>query len=268
MRVLARRQQAAAGGSAAGTAGDSGVWSDDAEGPDFSGHEFGRSGPSPATRRRRVLVGLLAVSSVLAGLAAAELLPWWTWYVSLIVAGGFVGLSAWIASGERSLAATRVERFRAYRDQLGYAESGAKPGQWSDASVASDRSVAAAEVPHAPTGAAGTAGAAGSTASAGSAAGWTGEAEPVVAVLPDDFGKAPQVREDGTWDPVEVPLPTYVTKDAAPRTGRRIQIGDAPEHRSLLDESGSSEPATTGIRDELYDRELTGDFDDLRAVND
>ncbi|HEY6739241.1 MAG TPA: hypothetical protein VI076_10370 [Actinopolymorphaceae bacterium] len=223
MRVLAARRQSASGGP--GGTGDVGEAS--AETPLAPPDEpLPVPRLSPATRRRRTLVGLLVPTTVTLLLAAVGFLPWWTFGVMAAVVVCFLGLS--IRAGARERARRRASRRIADRTYAGHA---------------AERTYA--EQAYA----------------AGGEPGLEDEGEPsVIAVLPDDFGMPPP--DDDRWDPVDVPLPTYVTKAVATPPERGKAEFDGAE--TVLDES---EREPTGIQDELYEGELDADGQ-RRAVGD
>ena len=68
---------------------------------------------------------------------------------------------------------------------------------------------------------------------------------------------APQARPDGSWDPVDVPLPTYVTKPVAPqRPATPAPVGIWVD--GLLDDAAADEPALGDDLDAILDRRAVG----------
>lgn len=94
-----------------------------------------------------------------------------------------------------------------------------------------------------------------------------------VAVL--DLPDPPANQEKDTWQPVDVPLPTYVTKPAAPRTSRKIDLSrpgswtsgriepdrtfDLPSHHPGTQSEPQSPPATGSDGDAPEERRAVGE---------
>ncbi|SFF83472.1 hypothetical protein SAMN05421678_102336 [Actinopolymorpha cephalotaxi] len=109
-------------------------------------------------------------------------------------------------------------------------------------------------------------------------------AETAPPVASDRVSLGPSVPSGELWDPVRVPLPTYVTKAKAPRTVRTVDLaqsgvwaaggtsadglltrpGDAP--KMLLDESGADD-RSGAERGSANGEQKSGDTD-WRAVGD
>lgn len=150
-------------------------------------------GVSAATRRRRVLVSLVAALTIVTVLAVVALVPWWAVAIPGGVVVAFLFVSASAARAERSAVRSPAREHgpvrRSARVTASYAHgsSVAQPGVDDEPTVivrrASDEPVAAEPAP------------------------------------------AAAKRTDGLWDPVEVPLPTYVTKARAPFTVRTVELG-------------------------------------------
>ncbi|MBM7785538.1 divisome protein SepX/GlpR [Tenggerimyces flavus] len=154
-----------------------------------------RPAVSAATRRRRVLVSLVAALTVVTVLAVVALVPWWAVAIPSGVVLAFLFVSASSARAERAAAARTPRRDhgpvrRSARVTASYAHgsSVAQPGVDDEPTVIVRR---ASDEP--------------------------ATAEPAPAVA--------KKRDDGLWDPVEVPLPTYVTKARAPFTVRTVELG-------------------------------------------
>lgn len=151
-----------------------------------------RPAVSAATRRRRVLVSLVAVLTVVTVLAVVALVPWWAVAIPSGVVVAFLFVSASAARSERAAARTPardhgpVRRSARVTASYAHGSSVAQPGVDDEPTVVVRR--AGAEPAATPV-------------------------EPEVA------------KDDGLWDPVEVPLPTYVTKARAPFTVRTVELG-------------------------------------------
>lgn len=151
-------------------------------------------GVSAATRRRRVLVALVAALTVVTVLAVVALVAWWAVAIPSGVVVAFLFVSASAARAERAAVRSPAREHgpvrRSARVTASYAHgsSVAQPGVDDEPTVVVRR--ASSEEPAA--------------------------AEPA--------SKAAK-RTDGLWDPVEVPLPTYVTKARAPFTVRTVELG-------------------------------------------
>ncbi|WP_020575964.1 hypothetical protein [Actinopolymorpha alba] len=219
---------------------------------------------SAAVRRRRVLVVLLALATVVAMLAALELVPWW----ALGIPGGivltFLMISTSVARGERrrAVAARRARR---------------TSGVTGTSRQAAPARSGAAE--------SGTAGSMAPGSATGDGAGdGAGEEKIIWAVLPDrdEDQSSDRAGNEELWDPVEVPLPTYVNKAKATRTVRTVEIGEpgtwTPGHsaeseqeldpeapRVLLDET----VGTDAVASDSYDDDAAmPEQEHRRAVGD
>jgi hypothetical protein len=224
MRVLARRQP---NGRQASTAIEEPEYTDGPVRPGWRvGAADGGSELAPATRRRRTLVVLLAVTTGLAVPVVLQLVPAWT----LAVPGGIVllFLVASVRAGQRE---------RAWDDLV-----------YERIRQAEEQAAAEAEL----------------AASA--------ELEPVVAYLPEeDYPLLPADDED-SWEPRDVPLPTYLDKPRAPRTVRTVELGEPGTWSSgRLTEPGAEEAGGSGTEseaDQPAEADQTDHTDHQRAVGD
>jgi hypothetical protein len=84
---------------------------------------------------------------------------------------------------------------------------------------------------------------------------WDDERDDVVIGVAMAAGVALSVDEDGAerWDPVDVPLPTYVTKPPAPRRMPDVERPGEWSNGLLDDEGESVEVIDATGRDELDD---------------
>ncbi|MGW5363912.1 divisome protein SepX/GlpR [Actinopolymorpha pittospori] len=241
-------------------------------------------GPSAAARRRRTLVALVCMTTLVAILATVGALPWGNLVIPLVLIAGFLVVSASAARRERLVRpvapqaaapreGARVEASSAWASAHG-GQSYRLAGQQNPARVgsepAADRGFAAAGDPNRP---------AELRVDDASDGGEVAQPAASAAERPVAGTRAPS---GDLWDPVEVPLPTYVTKAKAPRTVRTVDLADQgtwttarlpeagmlsrPEDASamLLDETGHNEPGTgreSGKRD-------GSDGDQRRAVGD
>lgn len=248
-------------------------------------------GVSPAARRRRTLLLLTVLTTLAAVLSMAGVLGWWSVLVPVGLTAGFLMVSAAAARQERGQerarrsadmpVARRVTDDRREVPAPRTVSRHAAPAV--SRSVGEDRSrdvpveaspvTAAAHEPSVPS--------AFSTPSVPSAP----AAETAVPVaVPDRVSLGPSVPSGELWDPVRVPLPTYVTKAKAPRTVRTVDLAqsgvwaaagtsadglltrpeDAP--KMLLDESGAGD-RSGAERGAAGGDQKSGDTD-WRAVGD
>ncbi|MBE1612078.1 divisome protein SepX/GlpR [Actinopolymorpha pittospori] len=242
-------------------------------------------GPSAAARRRRTLVALICLTTLVAILATVGALPWWNLVIPLVLIAGFLVVSVSAARRERLV--------RPVAPQAAAPREGARveaSSAWASAHGGQSYRLAGQQNP---------AGVGGEVAPDRGFAATTGDLNRPAELRVDDTSDGGEVAQPaastserpvaGTrapsgdlWDPVEVPLPTYVTKAKAPRTVRTVDLADQgtwttarlpeagmlsrPEEASamLLDETGHNEPGTgreSGKRD-------GSNGDQRRAVGD
>ena len=244
-------------------------------------------GPSAAARRRRTLVALVGLTTLVAILATVGTLPWWNLVIPLVLIAGFLVVSVSAARRERLVRPVSPQAATAPPREGARVEASSA---WASAHGGQPYRLAGQQYPTRVGGEA--------AADRGFAAP-TGELKGPVELRVDDASDGGEVAQpaastsDGPvagtrapsgdlWDPVEVPLPTYVTKAKAPRTVRTVDLADQgtwttvrlpeagmlsrPEDDSamLLDETGHNEPGTgreSGKRD-------GSDGDQRRAVGD
>lgn len=168
---------------------------------------------SAAVRRRRSLLGLAGLLLVVVLLGFVGVLPWWVLVLPVALGAAFVGGSR-LAAQRRSARELQARRDRA-----------AAARRQRDAAVASrhrrsSRTTAgAATVPGSRVDPAASSAAAPLSAAPVAP---TVEAAPVVAAV----GSEPlyDAVAEHVWEPVPVPLPTYVTAPKAPRSVRVIDL--------------------------------------------
>jgi hypothetical protein len=150
---------------------------------------------SAATRRRRVLVFLVFALTVVTVLAVLTVVPWW----AVAIPAGVVVLFLFV-----SASAARAERFAARPARRSYAGP-VRRGSRVAASYAHGSAVAQPGVDDEPT---------------------VIVRRPSAEPAPEPAAAEPTAPDKGDlWDPVEVPLPTYVTKARAPYTVRTVDLG-------------------------------------------
>ncbi len=242
------------------------------------------SRPGPAVYRRRTLLALVTLTVTAAALGAAGVTPWWIAGVSTGAVLAFLVLSVLVGHVDRTRrrgtrpaprpAARAADRVAGV--PAGAARATARGRGTTLAPPAADgsRGAGAGAVP--PPAAAGPATRMSTTPQQGG----PHHADPAAHVAraePEE--EAPTAP--GQWDPVQVPLPTYLTKAKATRTVRTVDLGEPgtwtsgrlPESdllyrpddspKMLLD---AAEPAVDEPVDEGRD-DTDGD-DSRRAVGD
>lgn len=159
----------------------------------------GRPGRRPTAqmvRRRRILVGLVLGSLVATVLAAFSLVPWWASAVMLALTAADVAHLRIQARRRRELARTRDSVRRRTRSRLRRFDSAERIVEARRA-LADKRAAAEAE-----------------RQAAAAAAERAAREE-----------AARRAAEAAGWEPVPVPLPTYVSKPMAPRPARGLDLG-------------------------------------------
>jgi hypothetical protein len=181
-----------------------------AEAPRRAGHR-----PSPVVRRRRILMGLIGLTTVVAVLGAFQLAPWWALAVPVGVVASYLMICAVAARGHRTQGGVRgaAPTTRARGSQ----RTAVEPGRVVRTTAARLAETADCPAPNAPTVSASADGSSGVGAFGHDAAG-----EGAVRGVP----AARDSADAGLWDPVQVPLPTYVTKAKATRTVRTVELGE------------------------------------------
>jgi len=168
--------------------------------------------PSPATRRRRTLVVLLAVTTGVTVLVVLDVIETWTIAVPSAVVVVFLMASIRAGRRERETARRRWERLRARAAELAEMERAAAEAE-AEAAV-----------------------------------------QPVVAVLPEEDYPRRRDDDENRWTPRDVPLPTYLEKERAPRV-RTVEIGRVDE----TGEPARSEDQTDEDRHEQAERPAAGE---------
>ncbi|HEY8455767.1 MAG TPA: hypothetical protein VIL34_09245 [Actinopolymorphaceae bacterium] len=231
-------------------------------GPSLGRDPAPRMPTAPAViRRRRVLACLIALSTVVGVLGALDLVPWWALAVPVSVVALFLTISAAVAQRHRTDARRRVSRAAASSRPAAPHRSSTRRSSVPPQPARSSAGPPAARV-----------GAERVTPPAAAGAGST----PHPAATPRPRRRRPE--DSGLWDPIEVPLPTYLTKAKASRTVRTVDLGSSagelPEwdllHRPddapavLLDETDSAERSAYGL--DIPDQSDDADTEPPRAV--
>ncbi|MEQ7010213.1 hypothetical protein ABN028_28945 [Actinopolymorpha sp. B17G11] len=218
VRVLERRHSGR--GATADLSRDA-TGDDERRPPGYGPPRSGAARPSSVVRRRRrVLVGLIGLTTVVAVLGAFRLAPWWALAVPVGIVAAYLLICAVLARGHRSQGVRAVASAspssategKGATRASGSARSGRAPAAHGVVRTTAARLAETADcpVPDARTVSVRVDPSFGAGAGAGG-------------------GGVPAAREPtdpGLWDPVQVPLPTYVTKAKATRTVRTVELGE------------------------------------------
>lgn len=212
--------------------------------PSFRRLRLRRRGLSPAARRRRTVVALLMLTVVVWVLAILGRAPVWAPSVPFAATLAMLVVSAVAARRARRGASRAAER----RVRV-VAQRTASPRRSSDG-----RPRPTAEQQS------------------------TGASAERLLPPPRPAPRRSEARDDGRWDPVEVPLPLYLSKAKAPRTVRTVELGSPGTWTSGRLPGREQESRSVESRDVLLDasepsdsREGNGDVPESarrRAVGD
>jgi hypothetical protein len=173
-------------------------------------------------------VGLIGLTTIVAVLGAFQLAPWWALAVPVSIVAAYLLICAVLAAGHRgqgvrTATSTTATDGRTVAKVPGSARSGRATGGRRSVRTTAARLAETADCP-------------------------VSEARTVSVRVEPSFGAGPEAdagadetpvgvpaarasTDGGLWDPVQVPLPTYVTKAKATRTVRTVELGSWSSER-------------------------------------